>query len=40
MKSTKKLCLLEEHNCTLDLHEIAIEVYKKIVEMGLNENIT
>jgi len=40
MKSTKKIIPFRRTQLYIDLHEIAIEIYNKIVEMGLNEDIT
>ncbi len=40
MKQTKILFPLDEQDCMLDHGEINIQIYEKLVDMGLDEDIS
>jgi hypothetical protein len=39
MKHTKILLLLEKENYISKYHEISIKIYKKLIDMGLSEDL-
>jgi hypothetical protein len=40
MKRTKKLLSLQEENCISKHHDISIKIYKKLIDMGLGEDLS
>ncbi len=40
MKLKYILCLLKKHKCTSNLCDISTQIFKRLVEMGLGENVT
>jgi hypothetical protein len=40
MKQRKKLLPLKEENCISKRHDISMKMYKKLIDMGLYEDIS